>query len=63
MPDIFTIVNLVLTAGIVIGVYKNKIDNKEDLSVEYRKLSERLARLEEKMNLILYQIKMKGDEK
>lgn len=63
MPDIFTLVNLVLTAGIVIGIYKNKVDNKEDLSLEYRKLSERLARLEEKMNLILYQIKMKGDEK
>jgi imidazolonepropionase-like amidohydrolase len=42
--------------------YKNKIDNTGKLDNEYRNLSERIARLEEKVNLILYTIKMKKDE-
>lgn len=62
MPDGITIIQLLLTVGVIIGVYKNKIDNTGKLESEYRNLSERIARLEEKVNLILYTIKMKKDE-
>lgn len=62
MPDGITIIQLLLTVGVIIGVYKNKIDNTGKLENEYRNLSERIARLEEKVNLILYTIKMRKDE-
>ena len=62
MPDGITIIQLLLTVGVIIGVYKNKIDNTGKLESEYRNLSERIARLEEKVNLILYTIKMKKNE-
>jgi len=62
MPDGITIIQLLLTVGVIIGVYKNKIDSTDKLNSEYRNLSERIARLEEKVNLILYTIKMKKDE-
>ena len=62
MPETLAIIQTVLTVGVVIGIYKNKLDSTGKLDSEYRNLSERIARLEEKVNLILYTIKMKKNE-
>jgi len=62
MPETLAIIQTVLTVGVIIGIYKNKLDSTGKLDSEYRNLSERIARLEEKVNLILFTIKMKKNE-
>ena len=47
------LVNIVATVLIIIGVYKNKIDNNSKIVDKYAELDNRLARLEEKINFII----------
>jgi len=57
MQDYFIYIQLVVTVAILIGVYKNKIDSHQDKMKEFNELSERLARLEEKVNFLIDQTK------
>ncbi|TWW08386.1 hypothetical protein E3A20_24840 [Planctomyces bekefii] len=57
MEQYFVYIQLVVTVAILIGVYKNKIDSHQDKMKEFNDLSERLARLEEKVNFLIEQAK------
>ena len=46
-------VQLITTAAIMIGIYKNKIDSQSKKIDQFSSISERLARLEEKVNFVL----------
>lgn len=57
MQQYFVYIQLFVTVAILIGVYKNKIDSHQDKMREFNDLSERLARLEEKVNFLIEQAK------
>lgn len=57
MQQYFIYIQLLVTVAILIGVYKNKIDSHQDKVKEFSDLSERLARLEEKVNFLIEQTK------
>lgn len=57
MQEYFIYIQLLVTVAILIGVYKNKIDSHQDKVKEFSDLSERLARLEEKVNFLIEQTK------
>jgi hypothetical protein len=57
MQEYFIYIQLFVTVAILIGVYKNKIDSHQDKVKEFSDLSERLARLEEKVNFLIEQTK------
>ena len=57
MEQYFVYIQLIVTVAILIGVYKNKIDNHQDKMKEFNDLSERMARLEEKVNFLIEQAK------
>jgi hypothetical protein len=57
MQQYFIYIQLFVTVAILIGVYKNKIDSHQDKVKEFSDLSERLARLEEKVNFLIEQTK------
>lgn len=57
MQEYFIYIQLLVTIAILIGVYKNKIDSHQDKVKEFSDLSERLARLEEKVNFLIEQTK------
>ena len=53
MENIFIAVQILTTTAIIIGIYKNKVDNNEKKLSDYKDISERLARLEEKVNFLI----------
>jgi hypothetical protein len=53
MENILIAVQLLTTAAIMIGIYKNKVDQQSKKIDEFSKISERLARLEEKVNFLI----------
>jgi hypothetical protein len=57
MQQYFIYIQLFVTVAILVGVYKNKIDSHQDKVKEFSDLSERLARLEEKVNFLIEQTK------
>lgn len=57
MQQYFIYIQLFVTVAILIGVYKNKIDSHQEKVKEFSDLSERLARLEEKVNFLIEQTK------
>ena len=48
-----TVINAVLSFFIIVGVYKNKVDNNINLSDQVRELENRITRLEEKINFLI----------
>lgn len=56
-------VQLITTAAIMIGIYKNKVDSNEHKLSDFKNISERLARLEEKVNFLIGQLNQKTNEK
>ena len=48
-----SLINIVISVAIIIGVYKNKIDTTSKVVEKYAELDIRLARLEEKINLLI----------
>lgn len=56
MTQYFEYIQLIITVAILIGIYKNKVDsNSKDIS-EFKDISERLARLEEKVSFLINHI-------
>jgi hypothetical protein len=53
MENILIAVQLLTTAAIMIGIYKNKVDQQSKKIDEFSRISERLARLEEKVNFLI----------
>ena len=53
MENILIAIQLLTTAAIMIGIYKNKVDQQSKKIDEFSKISERLARLEEKVNFLI----------
>jgi len=62
MENVLIVVQLLTTAAIMIGIYKNKIDNQSKKIDEFSKISERLARLEEKVNFLINNINNKYEK-
>lgn len=56
MENILIAVQLLTTAAIIFGIYKNKIDVQEKKMNDYKDISERLARLEEKVQFLINHI-------
>ena len=55
-------IQLLTTAAIMIGIYKNKIDVQSKKIDQFSAISERLARLEEKVNFLLQAINNKHEK-
>jgi len=62
MENVLIGVQLLTTAAIMIGIYKNKIDSQSKKIDEFSKISERLARLEEKVNFLINNINNKYEK-
>jgi len=56
MENYLIAIQLLTTAAIMIGIYKNKVDSNEKKMSDFKDISERLARLEEKVNFLINQI-------
>jgi hypothetical protein len=57
MENLIAIINIIMLAGIAIGVYKNKVDSTDKHSDKIEDINNRLIRLEEKTNFIYQTIK------
>jgi hypothetical protein len=55
-------IQLLTTAAIMIGIYKNKIDTQSKKIDQFSAISERLARLEEKVNFLLQAINQRYEK-
>ena len=53
MENILIAIQLLTTAAIMVGIYKQKVDTNEKKLSDYKDISERLARLEEKVNFLI----------
>jgi hypothetical protein len=56
MDNYLIAVQLLTTAAIMIGIYKNKVDSNEKKMSDFKDISERLARLEEKVSFLINQL-------
>jgi hypothetical protein len=52
-----TAINILISFGFFIGVYKNKIDTANKMTEQFRDIEIRIARLEEKMNFLIEKMK------
>jgi hypothetical protein len=52
-----TVLNILISLGFFIGVYKNKIDTANKMMENFRDIEIRIARLEEKLNFVIDKMK------
>ena len=57
MDNAFAIINGIMLLGIIIGVYKQKVDSSDKHSDKIIDINNRLIRLEEKTNYIIQTLK------
>lgn len=53
MENILIAFQILTTVAVIFGIYKNKTDVNEKKLEEFKDISERLARLEEKVNFLI----------